>query len=584
MQPLLVDRRVLTISLIAVVLGALGAVVARALVALIGLFTNLAFYGRVSLAFVSPAGNHLGLWVVAVPVVGAVIVGFMARYGSEFIRGHGIPEAMEAVLVNESRIAPRVAILKPLSAALAIGTGGPFGAEGPIIATGGSLGSVVGQLIKTSPSERATLLAAGAAAGMAATFGSPVSSVLLAVELLVFEYRPRSLIPVCMAAVTAAAIRIAIVGAAPMFAMSSFAAPGIAALGGYVILGALVGVASVGATRAVYLLEEGFGRLPLHWMWWPALGAVAVGVIGYLAPHTMGVGYDEIVRLMDGRYSGNAALALAVLKMLSWTIALSSGTSGGTLAPLFIIGGGLGAWLGACANLLMPGFGLDARLGALVGMAAMFAGASRAVLTSTIFALETTGQPLALLPVLGGCGAAFFVSCALMRDSIMTEKVSRRGLKVPAEYEANFLDLAKVRDWAHKPLITLRAGDSVAATRQWLESGTDGSRHQGFPVLDENGHLVGVLTRYELGAAVADEHQRIAELIKRPPIAISEEASLNEAANLMAAAAVGRLPVVSRSDPHQAIGIITRSDIMAARKRHLERMGTNSDQAAGDRM
>jgi H+/Cl- antiporter ClcA len=421
---------------LAIVVALLAAVAARLLTWLIGLVTNLAFYGRWSGTFVSPAGNHLGAAVIVVPIVGALIVGVMARYGSPAIRGHGIPEAMEQVLLNESRIPARVTFLKPLSAAIAIGTGGPFGAEGPIIATGGALGSLLGQRLHTTADERKTLLAAGAAAGMAATFGSPISAVLLAIELLVFEYSPRSLIPIALASAVATGVRMAVVGTAPVFPMPAIAAPGSAALLAYAAIGAIIGIVAVGVTRLLFTIEDAFARLPIHWMWWPALGAIVVGVVGWIAPDTLGVGYVNIEHIVNGSLTGGALLGLVGWKLLSWEIALGSGTSGGTLAPLFTIGGGCGALLGWGVSAAAPGLGVDPRVAAVVGMAAMFAGASHALLTSVVFAFETTRAPLTLLPLLVGCTAAYLLSLRLSPESIMTEKLTRRGTVVPREYHA----------------------------------------------------------------------------------------------------------------------------------------------------
>ena len=418
--------RVLVVSGLAVLIAMAAGVIAQALTALIGLVTNLAFYGRFSTSFASPAGHHLGLAVVFVPILGGIVVGIMARYGSKAIRGHGIPEAMEQILYNESRIPARLMFLKPLSAAVAIGTGGPFGAEGPIIATGGALGSFVGQVLKLTPEERKTLLCAGAAAGMAATFGSPVSAVLLAIELLLFEYRARSVIPVATAAVVATAMRGVFVGLEPAFPMPMLDAPGPTALTAYVGVGVVVGLASVVVTRIVYAIEDAFEHLPIHWMWRPAVGAVAVGVVGVVAPRTMGVGYSNIDDLLSGHLAGTVLLWLCVMKFVSWSIALGSGTSGGTLAPLFTIGGGLGSVLGACIAWAAPSFGVDPRMAGLVGMASMFAGASHATLASVVFAFETTRQPMGLLPLLGGSTAAYLASCLLSRTSIMTEKIARR--------------------------------------------------------------------------------------------------------------------------------------------------------------
>jgi CIC family chloride channel protein len=556
-----VDRRTLLISGLGVALAFVSSVVAQGLTRLIGLITNLSFYGRWSTSFVSPAQNRLGLWVILVPVAGAIVVGLMARFGSKAIRGHGIPEAMEQVLVNGSRIPKRMTILKPLSAAISIGTGGPFGAEGPIIATGGALGSLIGQLFETSASERKTLLACGAAAGMAATFGSPLSAVLLAVELLLFEYRARSLIPIALGASVATAVRQAFVGSAPVFAMTDLTQPGGAAIACYIVLGGLVGVSAIGVTRLVYAVEDGFERLPIHWMWWPALGGLVVGGVGYLAPRTMGVGYDNIEQILSGDLTTRAVFVLCGLKFVSWSISLGSGTSGGTLAPLFTIGGGLGALLGSLAAQLAPSTGIDPRIAALVGMAAMFAGASRAVLASVVFAFETTRQPMGLLPLLGGCTAAHLISCLFMRNSIMTEKIERRGVRVLGEYAVDVLARIRIRDFALRPVVSIRADAEIEEIRRWIASGAQGTSHQGFPVLEDDGAVVGLVTRRDLLGEIASA-VRMRELLRRPPSVIYDDCSLRDAADRMAHEQIGRLPVVSRSNPRSVIGIVTRSDIV----------------------
>jgi H+/Cl- antiporter ClcA/CBS domain-containing protein len=569
-QQALVSPRVLLISGIAVVLGLAAGAAAAALIRLIALITNLSFFGRLSIAPVSPADNHLGAAVMLVPVVGALIVGLMARYGSQAIRGHGIPEAMEQVLFNQSRMAPRLTWLKPLSAAVSIGTGGPFGAEGPIIATGGALGSVVGQLLTINADERKTLLAAGAAAGMAATFGCPVSAVLLAVELLLFEYKPRSIIPVALASVAATGLRMAVDGSAPMFAIPDLSQPSGEALAAYVGIGAVIGLVAVGVTRAVYAVEDVFERLPVHWMWWPAIGAVAVGVVGYIAPRTLGVGYANITDLVSGSIAGQAVIALALLKFISWVISLGSGTSGGTLAPLFTIGAGCGAALGTLTAALAPSLGVDPRIAALVGMAAMFAGASRALLASVVFAFETTRQPLGLLPLLGGCAAAYLVSCFLMRHSIMTEKIARRGARIPDEYTADYLGQVLVRDWAAAPVTTIDAEQTIGEVRRWIDSGAPNAGHQGFPVVNRRGDLIGVVTRRDILAKSLADDARVRDAIKRPPVVTYDDNSLREAADHMVAESIGRLPVVAHTAPRRVVGMLTRSDLLAAHQLRLE--------------
>jgi len=567
----LVDRRVLRITAVSVVLGIGAALIAKILTMLIGLITNLAFYGRVSTAFSAPANAvpHLGWWVVPIPVLGGVIVGFMARWGSRAIRGHGIPEAMEQVLLNESKIPPRITFLKPISSAIAIGTGGPFGAEGPIIATGGALGSFVGQVMKVTGSERKVLLAAGAAAGMSAIFSSPIAAVVLAVELLLFELRPRSLIPVALACVAATGTRYVLMGTAPVFAMPALASPGGWALVTYVLIGAAVGLISVWTTKIVYAIEDVFEALPIHWMWWPAIGGLAVGVVGYYAPLTLGVGYSNIENILNGRLTLAALAFLCVMKFLSWSISLGSGTSGGTLAPLFTIGGALGAVAGIGVATLAPHFGVDPRIAALVGMAAIFAGASRALLTAVVFAFETTAQPAGLLPLLGGCTAAYLISALMMRNTIMTEKIARRGVRVPAEYAADYLDQVAVGDACARDVVTLKTVQTLAEVRRWLDQGTSDAQHQGFPVVDEDGHVHGVLTRRSLLDPQWHYTLTLGELVARPPIAVNEQHSLREAADHMVDEGVGRLIVVSKDDPHKLVGIITRGDILAAHARRL---------------
>ena len=563
------NRRTLRISALAIVVAFLAGFAAQALTRLIGLITNLAFYGRWSTAFASPAGNSLGAAVIVVPIVGALLVGLIARYGSAAIRGHGIPEAMEQVLLNESRIAPKVMFLKPLSAAIAIGTGGPFGAEGPIIATGGALGSVIGQLFHITADERKTLLAAGAAAGMAATFGSPVAAVLLAVELLLFEYRPRSLIPVSLAAATATAVRIAFVGSAPVFPMPNIVSPSGEALATYIALGAAIGVVAILVTRGLYAVEDAFERLPIHWMWWPALGAVVVGLVGWYAPRTLGVGYENIEQMVAGTIAGRALLVLVVLKLVSWLVALGSGTSGGTLAPLFTIGGGVGALAGGTLAQAFPSLGIDPRIAALVGMAAIFAGASHAVLASVVFAFEITRQPLGLLPLLAGCSAAYLVSLLGMRHSIMTEKLARRGTRIRSEYAADFLEQVLVSEIASTEVVALAADEPVEEVRDRIAARAPGSQHQGFPVVNGRGERVGVVTRRDLLDLDIELTACVGDLVRRPAVVIYDDSSAREAADHMVHERVGRLPVVSRRDPRRVVGIVSRSDLLEAHERRL---------------
>ncbi|HEY6160300.1 MAG TPA: chloride channel protein, partial [Bacteroidia bacterium] len=439
-------KRILVISCIAFGIALLVSIVAKALVYLIDLFTNIFFFGRFSIEHASPADHSLGLFVILIPVIGGVIVGLMALYGSQAIRGHGIPEAMEQILTNKSKIRPAITYLKPLSSAISIGTGGPFGAEGPIIATGGALGSTIGQILEISHNERKILLAAGATAGMSAIFGSPIAAIFLAIELLLFEFSPRSLVPVAIACATGAAGHHFLFGTDPVFAMAAVSTPGNTALALYALLGLVIGLLSVLVTKAVYFIEDSFEKIPVHWMWWPALGGIAVGTIGYFAPHTLGVGYENITDLLNEKLALKVIIALCGLKFLSWAIALGSGTSGGTLAPLLTIGGACGSLIGLALQNYFPSTGVSVPLATLIGMSAMFAGASRALLTSIVFALETSAQSNALLPLLAGCLISYFISFFLMKNTIMTEKIARRGVRTPHSYEPDILEKISVSD------------------------------------------------------------------------------------------------------------------------------------------
>ncbi|HET9623663.1 MAG TPA: chloride channel protein [Kofleriaceae bacterium] len=554
--PAVMNKRDAFVAAMACVLGIVACGVAEALVRMIAIVTNLAFYGRWSMTYTSPADNHLGYAVIAVPVVGGIIVGLMARFGSRAIRGHGIPEAMEQILTNEARIPLRITFLKPTSSAIAIGTGGPFGAEGPIIATGGALGSALGQFIHVSSQERKTLLAAGAAAGMTAIFGTPIASVLIAIELLLFEYRARSVVPVALAAACAGGLRAIIHGAGPVFAMPEIGSLTWETDVVATLVGALVGVISVYVTKIIYWIEDKFEELPIHWMWWPAIGAVAVGVIGVFAPRTLGVGYNNIEDALAGAIPWQALIVLVVAKFVSWAIALGTGTSGGTLAPLMTFGSGLGWLITAGCAALAPSAGIDPRVGALVGMTAMFAGASRALLASIAFALEVTQQIHAVVPIVLGVSVAYFASCLLMRTTIMTEKLVRRGVTVASEYDVDPLAHVVVASLASRALHALELAQTVGEAL--AEIARKGYRHQGYPVV-QDGKLIGVVTSREMIAAEAATP--LAELVSREPVTVHSHETARAAVMRMAEEEVGRLVVLIGDEP---VGMLTRSDVVRA--------------------
>jgi H+/Cl- antiporter ClcA len=554
--------RMITISGMAVFIGLVSAFVALALLKLIGLFTNLFFFGRWSAALVSPAGNHLGWWEILVPVAGALVIGVMARYGSERIRGHGIPEAIEAILIGGSRIEPKVAILKPLSSALSIGTGGPFGAEGPIIMTGGAFGSMIAQLFKLTSNERKTLLVAGAAGGMAATFAAPVASVLLAVELLLFEWKPRSLVPVALASVTAAAARRYIIGIGPLFPVPAhpvFIGP--AGLLSCVLVGLAAGGLSALLTLAVYAAEDAFRLLPIHWMWWPAIGGLAIGLGGLIFPQALGVGYETIGALLQGEVPLKLIVGILLVKSAIWAISLGSGTSGGVLAPLLMMGGALGG----IEAMFLPYEG--AGFWPLVSMGAILGGTMRSPFTGVIFALELTHDVNMLLPLLLAVTSAHAFTVLTLRRSILTEKVARRGYHLSREYAVDPLEILFVREVMRTNIAAIPAGLTARELAQSLH--TDHTVRHGqhlYPVVDDEQGLVGVATRRDLERFAKDG----TELRHRDAVVAYPDEPLRVVAHRMSDTGLTRFPVVNNERERKLTGMVALSDLLRARTRSLE--------------
>jgi len=560
--------RVLVISALALVIGAVCAFVALALLRLIGLFTNLFYYGRWNSALVSPVGNHLGWLSVLVPVAGALMIGVMARYGSERIRGHGIPEAIEAILMNGSRVEPKVALLKPISSAISIGSGGPFGAEGPIIMTGGAFGSMIAQLFHLTAAERKTLLVAGAAGGMSATFASPVAAVLLAVELLLFEWKPRSLIPVALASAVAAVLRRYILGFGPLFPVPEhplFIGP--KGLMACVLVGILAGALSALLTLSVYAAEDFFQRLPIHWMWWPALGGLAIGLGGLVFPQALGVGYDTIGNLLQGNVTTKVILGVLLVKWFILAVSLGSGTSGGVLAPLLMMGGALGG----LEAMFLPNEG--AGFWPLVSMGAILGGTMRSPFTSIIFAFELTHDANVFLPLLVGSVVAHAFTVLTLKRSILTEKVARRGYHLSREYSIDPLELLFAREVMRTKIAALSGKSTLREVQHSLRS-DHRQKQRLLPVVDQEGRLTGVVTRgdireqIELGGERALE-KRLSELVHSSVVAAYPDEPLRIVVHRMAEKGITRLPVIER-DSRKLLGLLSLDDLLKARSRHLE--------------
>lgn len=562
-------RRMLVLVGFSVVIGAIAAVIALVLLRLIGFFTNLLYFGRFSTTLANPGDNNLGFWAVLIPIGGALVIGLIARFGSERIRGHGIPEAIEAILINGSRVEPRLAILKPISSAISIGSGGPFGAEGPIIMTGGAFGSMIAQFFKLTSNERKTLMVAGAAAGMAATFSAPVASLALAVELLLFEFKPRSIVPVAAACAVAAAIRVPMLGTGPLFPVPLHT-PNIGILGLClcVIAGLLAAGMSIALTVMVYASEDTFARLPIHWMWWPAIGGLFIGIGGLIFPDALGVGYGTIEKLLSGTASLNVIFGVLIVKSLIWSISLGSGTSGGVLAPMLMMGASVGALL----SYVFPDYGLG--FWALIGMAAILGGTMRVPFTALFFALELTHDINALLPLMIATATAYGATVLLLRRSILTEKVARRGFHLSREYGVDALEVLAVQEVMRTEIVALPRDLTPDEVRA-IANGQDRPRGQHlYPVLDDAKQLVGVVTRRELQNRLGNDNLGIGKISldtiaqNQPVIAYADE-PLRLVAARMVETGLTAFPVVARDNPGELLGLIGLRDLLKARERQL---------------
>ncbi len=579
--------RTLIIAAIAVLVGAVGAIVALALLRLIGLITNLVFYQRIATSLVAPdSGHHNPLLVLLAPIGGGLLVGLLARFGSEKIRGHGMPEAIESILTGGSKVQPRVALLKPVSAAIAIGTGGPFGAEGPIIMTGGAVGSVLAQFLKLTADERKTLLVAGAAAGMAATFNAPLASILLAVELLLFEWRPRSYIPVAAAVAVATVLRGYLIGTHPLFpapatALHLSAVTYLCCL----LAGVAAGLLAVAATGLVYAAEDAFARLPIHWMWWPAIGGLVIGAGGLFVPQALGVGYNVIGDELSGRIGLGVVVGILVVKTLIWSLSLGSGTSGGVLAPMFMIGGALGAVEAGVFPHVSPGFW------ALVSLAGVLGGVMRSPFTGVVFAIELTHEIQAILPLIIGSSAAYALSALVLKRSVLTEKVARRGFHLTREYDVDPLEVLMIRDVMATEFVSFpadmplheAAATFVADHRQIRDNQ---HRQRLYPVFDGGSRLAGIVTRRDMldvalsGDGAYAAGATTADITVREPVVAHPDETLRAVAYRMADLHVSRVPVVDRDTRDRIVGLVTLVDLLHARRvdlqeaRHAERVLT----------
>jgi len=567
--------RIVLMSFLAAAIGLIAGLVAYILYKLIGLFTNLFFFHQWSTTFRSVGGHHLGAWVILIPVIGGLVVGVMAKYGSEKIKGHGIPEAMEAVLINRSRIEPKVALLKPISAAIAIGTGGPFGAEGPIIQTGGAIGSLVGQVLHTTAVERKVLLACGAAAGMSATFNTPIAGVILAIELLLFEFKSRSFIPLVIASTLATAVHMQLLGSGAMFQVGAmdFGVPH--ALLYYLALGPICGLAAVGLSKALYWVEDSFEKLPVDMVWWPAIGALGLGIIGFFVPRVFGVGYDTIGAILNGQLAWKLLLIVMFAKFVALVLSLGSGTSGGLLAPTFMWSAAMGGLYAMIANHVFPNAHLSPGAFALVAMGAVFGAASRATFSFIIFAFEITRDYNSVLPLMLVAVIADGIAMLFMpTSSIMTEKLARRGLQVHQDYEADVLSQTTVAETMEKNAPVIPAGTTVKEIAEGIARHDPAiARHEAMLIVDDTGKLAGIITRGDVLRALdqdATGTMTVEQAGSTKLVVTYQDELVSDAASKLLRYEVGRLPVVDRANERTVIGYLGRAQILATRMRRLQ--------------
>ncbi len=577
MQP---GYRLIMVSVLAAIIGVLAGIIAEVLDRLIGLVTNIAFFQRFSTELVSPLGNNLGPLVILVPAIGGLIIGLMARYGTELVRGHGIPEAMEAVLMKRSRIPPKVAILKPLSAAVSIGSGQPFGAEGPIIQTGAAVGSILGQILQTTAAERKVLLACGAAGGLAAIFGTPIAAVIFAIELLLFEFRGRSFIPLVIASTIATEVHITLFGPGPVFSVGAISFGSPANLAFFLVLGLICGLAALALTRGLYLIEDAFHHLHVNTYLWPAIGGLFVGVVAYLAPliaypgiDVFGPGYKVIGNILAGQYVVGFLIVLLLAKSAVWLVSLGSGTSGGTLAPVFMIGAAIGGIFGLLVKQLFPAMDAAPTAFAIAGMAAVFGSATRATFASIVFAFEMTQNYQAILPVMFACVIADAIASRLMKTSILTEQLRRSGVRVQHEYEADVLDMVEVEDVMVKDVVTVpqnvKVGDVIHKINEHDPRLT---RHQALLIVDDKDELCGIITRGDLIKAMGRDQgeNSVLEAGTADVIVAYPGDTVREALTRMLQQDIGRLPVVDPDNRKRILGYLSRAGIMAAYLKKLQ--------------
>jgi len=512
-------RRLELLAALGVVLGLVGGVAAFLVVHLVGLISNLALLHRVGFDLPDLRHYHPSWLLVPIALLGGLVVVAIARW-APMVKGHGIPESLEAIRRHESRIRPRAALAKPVASAVAMGTGGPFGAEGPIIVTGASLGSILGQLIPVSPSERKILLATGAAAGMAGVFATPVAAVVLAFELLLFERSLRALVPLVLATGIAAALHHVLISPHPLFALRHDPLVSSAQLPLFALVGLAAGVLAVVVDKGLFAFEAGFRHLPPPTWSFPLIGSLGFALVGLVVPGSLSVGYWAITDAVNNRFVLGGVAVLFVGKLVSWWVSLASGTAGGTLAPMFLIGATMGEMVGVAFAHLFPGAHIAPGAFALVAMGVTFGVGARALLTGVVFAAEVTGGYHLLVPLLVATGVAELVAHRFLAERVMTEKLARRGVRIDFDTESDPLrsfTAGEVAASGRRPSRPSRTPvvDATSTLAEVLPALTTSPGGE-VAVVDERGAVLGVLTPSEVTGLLAARARQ--EVIQAPTL------------------------------------------------------------------
>ncbi|MGO8788811.1 MAG: chloride channel protein [Terriglobia bacterium] len=557
------DPSILTTSAFALLVGFIGGLVAQGLLELIYLFTNIFFYGKWSFTMTFPVHNHLGVWVILIPPIGALLVGIMIHYWEPTLKGHGIPEAMEAVLIGEGKVRMRVGILKPLATAFAIGTGGPFGAEGPIIQTGAAFGSIFAQLTRLTPYQRRVLLASGAAAGMAATFVAPLAGILVAIELLLFEFRARSFIPVTISSAVATAVAVHFRGWAPLFPTPAFSLVSMQELWLFALMGILMGVIALAMIRALFFLEDAFDRFPLKpvAIWAPVTGGLLLGLIGYFYPQVFGTGYDTIRDMLNDRLGTHALLGISAAKFAALVLSLGSGTTGGVFAPSLIVGGGVGAVYAQVWHHFLPHFVSDPAFYALVAMAAVFGGIARAPFTSIIFLFELSRNPNALLPLMVCCMVSDGFVRLFSAESIMTGKLIKRGLIVRQDYTVPMLMRWRIDKAMRTNHTVINADDNVQAIAPEVSSEPTGV----IPVVNAEGSLAGIVSAHDLLKGF-ESNPKVRDIMRQDYVVARVGETIDDVTRDMVTHDVENIVVVEGHGATKPVGVARAADILRLRR------------------